>query len=87
MEGDWGGGGWMRRKARLAAWLLALDLAALCQGNADRQARLSKRMSGSLQNAGPCEAGQRSCAHAPSATLTPRDAGVQRGRVSQALYG
>ena len=41
-------GNWMRQRARLAAWLLALDLAALCQGNADRQACLSQHISASL---------------------------------------
>lgn len=55
------GGNWMRQKARLAAWLLALDLAALCQGNADRQARLSQHISASLRNPEPCRAGQLSC--------------------------
>lgn len=55
------GGNWMRQKARLAAWLLALDLAALCQGNADRQARLSQHISASSHNPGPCRAGRLSC--------------------------
>ncbi|KAK1905922.1 BRD4-interacting chromatin-remodeling complex-associated protein-like [Dissostichus eleginoides] len=43
----------MRQKARLAAWLLALDLAALCQGNADRQACLSQPIKASLCSPGP----------------------------------
>lgn len=35
----------MRQEARLAAWLLALDLAALRQGGADGLQRLSQHMS------------------------------------------
>ena len=51
----------MRQKARLAAWLLALDLAALYQGHADRQERLSQHISASSHNPEPCRAGRPSC--------------------------
>lgn len=44
------GGYWKRQRARLPARLQPLDLAALCQGNADRQARLSQYISASLHN-------------------------------------
>ena len=68
------GGNWMRQKARLAAWLLALDLAALCQGNADRQARLSQHISASVHNPGSCRAGRLSFAQLPdpAAHSSPR---------------
>ncbi|KAA8584041.1 hypothetical protein FQN60_015249 [Etheostoma spectabile] len=71
----------MRQKARLAAWMLALDLAALCQGNADRQARLSQHISASLHN----PEGQVS-AQAQSHTQAT-DRSVKWGHVSQPLYG